>query len=190
MAIEGAREGFARTECLLLSGEPIGVQFGLIQRDIYSQLLIGADIERHQRLSPGLLAVDASVRAAIEAGERVYDFTIGDHPYKQQFGAQAIPLHEWHRARTLRGGAALLGIALVREAKRTLKPLLKRSVPHGRNLRFLPPTRAASNRSPALNQSVRNSVNRAVSALCKIARVAAGLYLARHDQSRAPVCSS
>jgi CelD/BcsL family acetyltransferase involved in cellulose biosynthesis len=37
-----------------------------------------------------------------------------------------MPLEEWHRARTLRGHAAVLAIALVREAKRRLKPLLKR----------------------------------------------------------------
>jgi CelD/BcsL family acetyltransferase involved in cellulose biosynthesis len=126
MAIEGARDGFARTECLYLSGEPIAVQFGLTQRGVYSMLLIGPDIARHHRVSPGLLSVDASLRAAIEVEDRVYDFTIGDHPYKQQFGAESIPLYEWHRAATLRGHVGLLAIMLTREAKRMLKPLLKR----------------------------------------------------------------
>jgi CelD/BcsL family acetyltransferase involved in cellulose biosynthesis len=118
MAIDGAREGWARTECLSLSGEPIAVQFGLAQDGTYSMLLIGLDIARHARLSPGLLAIEDSIRSAIGAGDRVYDFTIGDHPYKLQFGGETVPLHEWHCARTL-----------VREAKRTLKPLLKRSAP-------------------------------------------------------------
>jgi CelD/BcsL family acetyltransferase involved in cellulose biosynthesis len=144
MAIDGAREGFARTECLYLSGEPIAVQFGLTQRGVYSMLLIGPDIARHHRLSPGLLAVDASLRAAIEGGDRVFDFTIGDHPYKQQFGAQAIPLYEWHRARTLRGHVALLAITLTREAKRVLKPLLKRR-------KTLPP----GNSHPAMRDAPR-----------------------------------
>ena len=48
------------------------------------------------------------MRSAIEAGDRVYDFTIGDHPYKLQFGAETVPLDEWHQARTLRGHAAVL----------------------------------------------------------------------------------
>lgn len=126
VAIAGARDGSTRTECLSLSGEPIAVQFGLSQGGTYSMLLIGLDIARHARLSPGLLAIEDSVRAAIEAGDRVYDFTVGDHPYKLQFGAETVPLEEWHRASTLRGQAAVLGIALVREAKRRLKPLLKR----------------------------------------------------------------
>jgi CelD/BcsL family acetyltransferase involved in cellulose biosynthesis len=126
VAIDGAREGFARTEVLLLSGEPIAVQFGLRQRGVYSMLMIGPDLSRYKRMSPGMLAIEDSLRAAIEAGDQVYDFTIGDHPYKQQFGAEAVPLYEWHRAGSLLGRVALPIVALVREAKRVLKPLLKR----------------------------------------------------------------
>jgi CelD/BcsL family acetyltransferase involved in cellulose biosynthesis len=126
MAIDGAREGFARTQALCLAGEPIAVQFGLVRNGIYSMLMIGPDIARHKRVSPGLLAIDDAMRASFEAGDRIYDFTIGDHPYKLQFGAQAIPLYEWHRANTLLGRAAVLAIALEREAKRVLRPLLKR----------------------------------------------------------------
>lgn len=128
MAIEGARDGSARTHVLSLSGEPIAVMFGLAQRGTYSMLLLAFDA-RHGRLSPGLLAVEDSIRDAIEAGDSIYDFTIGDHPYKTQFGGEAVPLHEWYQARTLRGHAAVLVIAAVREAKRVLKPLLKPDKP-------------------------------------------------------------
>ncbi len=122
IAIEGARDGSTRTHCLSIEGEPIAVIFGLVQRGIYSLLLVGFDAQRHARLSPGLLALEDTVRTAIEAGDSVYDFTIGDHGYKLQFGAEPVPLHEWHKARTIRGHAALLLISLVRESKRTLKP--------------------------------------------------------------------
>jgi CelD/BcsL family acetyltransferase involved in cellulose biosynthesis len=127
MAIEGAEDGAARTELLSLAGEPLAVQFGLAQQGVYSMLMIGLDIARHARLSPGLLAIEDSIRSAIEAGDHVYDFTIGDHPYKLQFGGEMVPLEEWHRARTLRGHAAILAIAMLREAKRKLKPLLTRT---------------------------------------------------------------
>ena len=127
MAIEGAQDGSARTECLYLAGEPIAVQFGLVRQGVYSMLMIGLDIARDARLSPGLLAIEDSIRSSIEAGDRVYDFTIGDHPYKLQFGGELVPLEEWHRARTPRGHATVLAIALVREAKRRLKPLLTRA---------------------------------------------------------------
>jgi CelD/BcsL family acetyltransferase involved in cellulose biosynthesis len=125
MAIEGAQQGFARTECLSVSGETIAVQFGLIQQGRHAMLMLGADIERFGRTSPGILMLETSVRAAIENGDRVYDFTIGDHPYKQQFGAQAIPLYEWHRGQSLYGRAAVPAITLMREAKRVLKPWLR-----------------------------------------------------------------
>jgi len=87
--------------------------------------MIGPDTERYKRFSPGMLAIEDSLRAAIEAGDQVYDFTIGDHPYKLQFGAEAVPLYEWHRAGSVLGRMALPVVALVREAKRALRPLLK-----------------------------------------------------------------
>ena len=151
VAIEGAREGSTRTHCLSVAGEPIAVIFGLAQHGVYSLLLVGFDGKRHARLSPGLLALEDTLRFAIEAGDTVYDFTIGDHAYKLQFGAQPVPLHEWHTACTIRGHAALLNLSLVRETKRTLKPavaLLRKSV---RDLRT-----ALRN---ALNHANTNAVN-------------------------------
>ena len=151
IATEGAHDGSARTHCLSVAGEPIAVIFGLVQRGTYSLLLVGFDAMRHARLSPGLLALEDTVRAAIEAGDTVYDFTIGDHAYKLQFGAEAMPLHEWHKARTIRGHVALLNLSLVRETKRTFKPavaLLQKSV---RDLR--------TSLRNALNHANTNAVN-------------------------------
>lgn len=126
IAIEGASDGTARTFCLYLSGEPAAVMFGIVDRGTFSLILVGFDLARYRRLSIGLLAIEDTLRASFAAGDRVYDFTIGDYSYKSQFGGQAKPLHEWHQARTMRGHAAVFAIALVREAKRWLKPLLKR----------------------------------------------------------------
>ena len=126
-AIAGASDGTARTQTLSLDGEPVAIIFGLVQNGVYSLLLVGLDVARHARLSPGLLAIEDTLRAALEAGDSVYDFTIGDHPYKIQFGGEAVPLYEAHQGRTLRGRVAVAAIALLREAKRTLKPLLKRT---------------------------------------------------------------
>jgi CelD/BcsL family acetyltransferase involved in cellulose biosynthesis len=126
IAVEGAKDGTARTFCLYLSGEPAAVMFGIADRGTFSLILVGFDLARYRRLSIGLLAIEDTLRASFEAGDNVYDFTIGDYSYKAQFGGQANPLYEWHQARTLRGHAAVLAITLVREAKRTLKPLVKR----------------------------------------------------------------
>jgi CelD/BcsL family acetyltransferase involved in cellulose biosynthesis len=125
IAINGARAGTARTYCLYLSGEPAAVMFGLVHRRTFSLLLVGFDLVRYRRLSVGLLAIEDTIRASIEAGDAIYDFTIGDYRYKQQFGAQPVSLHEWHAAQTIRGYLALLGIQIVRETKRALKPIIK-----------------------------------------------------------------
>jgi CelD/BcsL family acetyltransferase involved in cellulose biosynthesis len=86
MAIEGAEDGSARTERLSLPESRSPCSSGWRSKAVYSMLMIGLDIARHARLSPGLLAIEDSIRSAIETGDRVYDFTIGDHPYKLQFG--------------------------------------------------------------------------------------------------------
>lgn len=124
-AIEGARSGLARTCCLYLSGEPIAVAFGLIHQRTFALILLTFDVDRFKKNSLGLLATEDTLRASFEAGETIHDFTIGDHPYKQQFGAEEVPLYEWHQARTIRGHLAVLCVALVREAKRALKLRLK-----------------------------------------------------------------
>jgi CelD/BcsL family acetyltransferase involved in cellulose biosynthesis len=126
IAVEGANDGTARTFCLYLSGEPAAVMFGIVDRGTFSLILVGFDLARYRRLSIGLLAIEDTLRASFEAGDNVYDFTIGDYSYKAQFGGQPIPLYEWYQARTLSGHAAVLAITLVRETKRTLKPLVKR----------------------------------------------------------------
>ena len=125
MAIEGAQSGFARTECLLCVRRS---DRGPVRPDPARQARDADARRRHRALRPHLTGhshARGSVRAAIENGDQIYDFTIGDHPYKQQFGAQAIPLYEWHRGQTLRGRATVPAITLLREAKRVLKPWLK-----------------------------------------------------------------
>lgn len=126
IAVDGAKDGTARTFCLYLSGEPAAVMFGIVDRRTFSLILVGFDLARYRRLSIGLLAIEDTLRASFEAGDSVYDFTIGDYPYKAQFGGEVRPLYEWYQARTWRGRAAVFAIALMREAKRALKPLLKR----------------------------------------------------------------
>jgi len=125
IAIDGAGGGTARTFCLYLSGVPVAVMFGLVHHRTFSLLLVGFDLTRYRRLSLGLLAIEDTLRASIEAGDAIYDFTIGDYPYKLQFGAESMPLHERHIVRTLRGYLAVVGINLVRETKRILKPLVR-----------------------------------------------------------------
>jgi CelD/BcsL family acetyltransferase involved in cellulose biosynthesis len=124
IAIEGAQRGTARTFCLYSSGAPVAVMFGLVFRDTFLLLLVGFDLMRYRRLSVGLLAIEDTVRASVEGSDLVYDFTIGDYPYKTQFGAQPSPLYECFVARTFRGRLVVARAELTREAKRRLKPFV------------------------------------------------------------------
>jgi len=126
VAIRGANSGLARTYCLYLSGEPCGVAFGLLHRKAFHLLLLGFDVARYRRLSLGLLTVEDTLRASVEAGHSVYDFTIGDYPWKLQFGAASLPLHEWIQARSIRGQLSLFGTDVIRNVKRSLKTLVKK----------------------------------------------------------------
>jgi CelD/BcsL family acetyltransferase involved in cellulose biosynthesis len=125
IAVEGARLGTARTFALYLHNEPVAVLFGVVDRGTFSFLLLGFDIRRYGRNSLGLLATEDSLRASFEARDTVFDFTIGDHPYKLQFGAEMRPLYEWHIPQSVRGYLAVLSMEAVRETKRVLKPLMK-----------------------------------------------------------------
>jgi CelD/BcsL family acetyltransferase involved in cellulose biosynthesis len=124
VALDGARDGTARTFCLYVAGEPVAVMFGTVHRRRFSLLLVGFDLERYRRLSVGLLAIEDTIRASFESGDEAYDFTIGDYPFKLQFGARSSPLFEWHVPRGTRGYLAVVQAAAFREMKRHMKPLV------------------------------------------------------------------
>ena len=109
---------------MYLSGEPVAVMFGLVHQRTFSLVLIGFNLLKYRRLSVGLLAIEDTLRASNECGDLGYDFTIGDYPYKVQFGARSKPLYEWRVAGTIRGRLAVLATEAVRETKRALKPLV------------------------------------------------------------------
>jgi len=156
-----------RTECLSLAGETIAVQFGLVHERVYSMLLVGLDAVRHGRLSPGLLVIEDSIRSAVEAGDRVYDFTIGDHPYKLQFGATMVPLEEWQSRAHL---------ARIRGACCAHRSCEKQSAISSRCSNAKPQrAKTALDRRVTLNQATRNAVNRALFTLQMMAPRKAGL---------------
>ena len=126
IAIRGANSGLARTYCLYLSGVPCGAAFGLLHRKAFHLLLLGFDVARYRRLSLGLLTIEDTLRASVEAGHSVFDFTIGDYPWKLQFGAASLPLHEWVQTRSIRGQLSLFGTDVIRNVKRSLKTLIKK----------------------------------------------------------------
>lgn len=88
VAAEGETEGMSRTYALMLGDEPVAHIFGIAGNGRFHYLLIGCDYERHGRLSPGIVAYDLIIEDWIEAGGTTFDFTIGDEPFKRDFGTQ------------------------------------------------------------------------------------------------------
>jgi CelD/BcsL family acetyltransferase involved in cellulose biosynthesis len=106
VAIEGAPAGLTRIYALTLAGEEIGHIFGISGKGRFHYLLIGCDYERHGRHSPGLIAYDLIIEDWIAAGGTEFDFTIGDEPFKRDFGTQPTAMFMLGAAPTWRGRLA------------------------------------------------------------------------------------
>ncbi len=110
VAQSGASADFARVYALEVGGEAIGYTFSVTERGRLHYLLIGCDYQAHGRHSPGLLLYDGMIADWINAGGETFDFTIGDEPFKADFGTVATGLHTLTQASTLRGALALAAL--------------------------------------------------------------------------------
>jgi CelD/BcsL family acetyltransferase involved in cellulose biosynthesis len=119
-----SRGGPARLVALELSGEPAAIAFNLVETDRELLVLVGYDVERLRNYSLGLVIVDSLVQDAIGRGKSYFDLTVGDEPYKSDFAARSLPLHQVRVPRTLRGWAALVGADGMLSARRVAKRAL------------------------------------------------------------------
>ncbi len=107
VAVAGAKDGLAAIYRLDIGGAPAGFVYGLCRRGIYHYLLIGCDYGTYSRCSPGLVLYDRIIEDWIGRDGHVFDFTIGDEPFKADFGTEATPMSGLFRAATWRGRMAL-----------------------------------------------------------------------------------
>lgn len=106
VAVRGAAVGLARTYSLMLDGQSIGHVFGLTHAGRFNYLLIGCDYETHGRHSPGLILYDTIIEDWVAAGGSTFDFTIGDEPFKADFGTVPTPMYMLLSTPTWRGRLA------------------------------------------------------------------------------------
>lgn len=97
----------AETWVLTSDGSVAGILFGLTFKGAFHYLLIGADYDAHGRHSPGLQMYDWIIEDWMDRGGTSFDFTIGDEPFKQQFGTTARPMSRFLHAGSLKGRVAL-----------------------------------------------------------------------------------
>ena len=111
----------ARVGCLTLDGRLIAGCFGTLTGGTF-QLLAVAHDGAFKNWSPGLLAIESSIALMCAQGVTVYDFTIGDEPYKLDFGVEIEKLYRLETGLTRKGRFYLF----LRDRARWVKGLLRR----------------------------------------------------------------
>lgn len=94
VATRGAASGSARTYRLSAGGETIAVLFGVLRRERFCYLVLGADYARYGKFSPGMIMFDRVIEHWFDGGGQIFDFTIGDEAFKTGFGCTRSPMHE------------------------------------------------------------------------------------------------
>ena len=92
VASRGAGSGLARTYRLTQGGTTLAVLFGVIEQKRFCYLLLGCDYERYRKFSLGQLMFDRVMYDWAEQGGQIFDFTIGDEPFKKAVGCHRMPL--------------------------------------------------------------------------------------------------
>jgi len=103
------------------------VNLGLKFRDRYYYVLASYDDdEQLSRCGPGAAHLHELLRYAIEHGFTVFDFTIGDEPYKRDWCDQSRPLYDYVASVSMTGSLIASRMRLTHWLKRSIKqtPLL------------------------------------------------------------------
>jgi len=88
------------------------------------------DIAGYKSQSLGALMFEQVAKDCIERGDQMLDFTIGDEPYKKQFGAQPSPMWTVTQAGSTTGAISLFALKQA--------PWLKLAAKRMSEFRFLP----------------------------------------------------
>jgi CelD/BcsL family acetyltransferase involved in cellulose biosynthesis len=83
----------ARTFRLSCGDEVVAVMFGLVHGRRFHYVVLACDYANFARFSPGLLIMDLAIEAWAASGGEIFDFTIGDEPFKANFGCQRTPMY-------------------------------------------------------------------------------------------------
>jgi CelD/BcsL family acetyltransferase involved in cellulose biosynthesis len=93
LAVKGAQTGMTSTFVGKLENRIMSIDFGVRHKGRFLFLLAAfVDDEDMKRYSLGLLGLNEKIRHEADLGTTIFDFTIGDEPYKLSFGAEQIPL--------------------------------------------------------------------------------------------------
>ncbi|MGY4476741.1 GNAT family N-acetyltransferase [Bradyrhizobium sp. USDA 3364] len=101
---------FTRLYAMKMDGNVIATALGLVHRDSLLVVMTAFDVEGYKSQSIGALTFESVAKDCIARGCRVLDFTIGDEPYKMQFGGQPTPMSAVTQAGSAAGALALFAL--------------------------------------------------------------------------------
>jgi CelD/BcsL family acetyltransferase involved in cellulose biosynthesis len=121
LATEPALRNLVHISRLDIGTTAAAINLGLIFRGSYYHLLASYDGGELSRFGPGAAHMHDLLRGAIERGCEVFDFTIGDERYKQEWCDTRITLFDHVSAVTLRGFPVALRAQAVGRIKHWIK---------------------------------------------------------------------
>ena len=121
LATDPATRHLAHVSRLDVGTAAAAVNLGLTFRDRYYYLLASYDGGELSRFGPGAAHLHELMRQAIERGFRVFDFTIGDEPYKRDWSDTELTLFDHIAVATLRGALVAMPLLAKRRLKRWIK---------------------------------------------------------------------
>ena len=138
-ALDGLSGGPARLFSLRVGDTVVAAAYGLAHRDTFHGIMLTtSDDPAWRNASPGMQIVGDVMRWARADGLTYFDFTVGDLPYKRDFGVAPRDLDEIVQPLTLRGAllvAALRGADAAMLRLRAHKALFERARGLRRGLR-------------------------------------------------------
>lgn len=100
---------------------PAAINLGLTFRGQYYHLLASYDDGEASRFGPGAAHLHDLMRLAIERGMRVFDFTIGDEPYKRDWCDTELTLYDHISAADWRGALVAWPVLAAQRLKHKIK---------------------------------------------------------------------
>lgn len=104
-----------------VGGVTAAANFGLMFRGRYYYILAGYDDGDLSRFGPGSIQLMDVMGHAISHGCTLFDFTVGDEPYKREWCDTEVKLCDYVTPVSLRGCAAALSTVAFRHFKRSVK---------------------------------------------------------------------
>ncbi len=118
----------ARGYIMTMNGTMVGAAFGLARNKTFHLVLSGFDFVNYRNASIGLLLIEDIVEDCIKRGETSLDLTIGDQPYKREFGTSETTMWSIWLGISVTGRVAAHLLSRSRRLRQIVRRLTRRPV--------------------------------------------------------------